>query len=84
MALLLRRCIIALNIHKKIKTCEKSIITIKPTDEDLDKKNDLNEEDSKNNILLKIIKLFFNKKPSFDSLNDKKLKLFFSLFLRRL
>ena len=73
-----------LNIRKKIKTHKKLIITIKLTSEDLDEKNNLNEEDFKNNILFKIIKLFFNKEPSFNSLNDEELKLPFLFFLHYL
>ena len=77
---LLRQYITALNICKKIKTCERSITTIKPTNKNLDE-NDFNKKNSKNNILFKIIKLFFNKEPSFDNLDNKKLKLPSSPFL---
>ena len=69
-----------LNIHKKIKIYKKSVTTIKPINKDLNKKNDSNKKDSKNNILFKIIKFFFNKKPLFNSLNNKKLKLLFSFY----
>ena len=81
MAPLLRRYIIILNIYKKIKTRKKSITTIKSINKNLNKKNNSDEEDFKNNILFKIIKLFSGKEPSFNSLNNKELKLFFLLFL---
>ena len=71
----LRRCITILNIYKKIKIREKLIIIIKLINKDLDKENDFNEKDSKDNILFKTIKLFSNKEPLFDSLNNKELKL---------
>ena len=58
-----------MKIHKR------SVIIIKSTNKDSDEKNNLNKKDSKNNILPKTIKLFFNKKPSSNSLNNKKLKL---------
>ena len=60
-----------------MKTRKRLIIIIKLTNKNLNKKSNSNKKDSKNNILLKIIKLFFNKKPSFNSLNNKELKLFF-------
>ena len=66
-----------------MKTCKKLVIIIKSTGEDSDKKNNSNKEDFENSIF-KIIKLFFNKEPSFNNLNNKELKLFFLLFLRRL
>ena len=72
---LLKRYITALNICKKIKTCEKSITIIKLTDEDLSEKNNSNKEDFKNNILFKTIKFFFGKELSSNSLNNKELKL---------
>ena len=72
-----------LNIYKKIKICKRLIITIKLTDKNLDEKNNFNKKDFKNNILSKIIKFFFDKKPLFNSLNNKELKLSFPLPLRR-
>ena len=72
-----------LNICKKIKIYKKSVTIVKLADENLNKKNNFNKKNFKNNIF-KIIKLFFNKKPSSNSLNNKKLKLPFSPFLHYL
>ena len=75
MAPLLRRYITTLNIYKKIKARKKLIITIKLINKNLDKENNLNKKNFKNNILFKIIKFFFNKKLLSNNLNNKELKL---------
>ena len=71
-----------MNIYKKIKARERLITTIKPINKNSDKENNSDKEGFKDNIS-KIIKFFSNKKPLFDSLDNKKLKLFFSFFLYR-
>ena len=66
-----------------MKAHKRLVIIIKSISKDLNEKDDFNKEDFKNNIF-KIIKLFSNKEPLFNSLNNKKLKLLSLPFLHRL